>query len=181
MLGAVCDAADHQDSTEHLTTSFCCTTECSQITNSGVITVASLMKVSRIEGTNIFQMDDQLAMKIIGIIGCTPIRNKDYDPGCMISFVGGMINGLKSFGDKNKCLFTILQFIENADCVDKGIITEIIDFGINHTKANDYGTVEYLVKISFSMLWTKQEASEPRCVSFLVEIKLVKRGSSATR
>ena len=133
--------------------------ECSQITNSGVITVSSLMKVSTIEGTNIFQTDNQLAMKIIDIIGCTPIRNKDYDTGCMVSFVGGMIRSVKSIGVKTKSLFTILQFIENADCVDKGIITEIIDFGVNHTKANDYGTAEYLVKISFSMLWTKQEAN----------------------
>ena len=79
----------------------------------------------------------------LDIIGTTPVINKDYDPSCMISYVSGLIHLIKSTKGKvsigsndeshlpRNYFITIQQLIGYADCIDKGVITELIDLGTN--------------------------------------------------
>ena len=70
------------------------------------------------------------------IIGITPIVNKDYDPTCMVSFVEGMIRHMKidewkedaDIWTQGDDVFIIEALMQRADCVDKGVITEVITF-----------------------------------------------------
>ena len=78
-------------------------------------------------------------------IGSAPIINKAYDPTCMVSYVASLIRIVKTDGwDRNnvpktegdqvgKVLATLQILIVDSDCVDKGVITEMVDFGLNYT------------------------------------------------
>ena len=66
-------------------------------------------------------------------IGTTSIVNKDYDPNCMISYTADLVHLLKtSINEKYKHVFGMVQrLIVDVDCVDKGVMTEVIDWGTN--------------------------------------------------
>ena len=66
-------------------------------------------------------------------IGTTSIVNKDYDPNCMISYTADLVQLLKtSINEKYKHVFGMVQrLIVDVDCVDKGVIIEMIDWGTN--------------------------------------------------
>ena len=82
-------------------------------------------------------------------IGTAPIVSKEYNPNCMISYVAGMIRIMQTTGDKG--YFTVLMcFIGDIDCVDKDVISEVIDFGFNFT--TDYDTAEFIAAVSCNML-----------------------------
>jgi len=69
-------------------------------------------------------------------VGCTPIVNKAYDPTCMVSYVEGMVQQMKTNEFDGSDLQTFSQLTIGIDCVDKGVITETIDLGVNF--ATDY-------------------------------------------
>ena len=80
----------------------------------------------------------------------TPIVSKDYDPNCRVSYVAGMIRMAKASGDK--IYFSVVKCCTSRiDCVDKGVITEVIDFGFNFT--NDVDTAAFVARISSDMLF----------------------------
>lgn len=77
-------------------------------------------------------------------IGSTPLVNKEYDPNFTTSFVVGLTDGLigavkvegwngDSVGNR---LNTILLLINQADCVDKGVIKAMIEVGLNYANAS---------------------------------------------
>lgn len=82
-------------------------------------------------------------------IGSIPIVSKDYDPTCKISCVAGMIQPMKTA--KDYTYHPALQnFIVNADCIDKGVIMEVIDFGMNY--ANDESSVVVVMGLASAMV-----------------------------
>jgi len=87
-------------------------------------------------------------MKRLRSIGASSIASKDYDPTCTISFVAGFIRLLKDKGichrEPNSSILEHL--IRDADCVDKDVITEVIDFGTNHV--SDFESAEFAAKLS---------------------------------
>lgn len=71
---------------------------------------------------------------LLEIICTTPIVNKAYDANCMVSYTAGLIRHLKTHSKERDALGEILLcLIREADCVDKDVISEIIDLGLNHT------------------------------------------------
>ena len=85
-------------------------------------------------------------------IGMTPIVGKAYDPNCMISYTAGMLQGKIRTEDWIAFAFTILQFlVSEADCVDKDIISEVIDMGLKCTD-DDYDSASNVAIISYSMI-----------------------------
>ena len=82
-------------------------------------------------------------------IGSTSTVSKDYDPNSLVSYTAGAIQLAKINGD-NHFRGLVQIIIEEADCVDKGVITEMIDLGINYsTKVSQ---VEYVTYLLFIML-----------------------------
>ena len=77
------------------------------------------------------------------IIVTTPIVCKDYDPSCMVSYIAGLIRHLKD--DKCRADNNLYELFSSIDCVDKGVITEIIEFGINC--ANNYEMSSYAASL----------------------------------
>jgi len=76
--------------------------------------------------------------------------SKEYDPNCMVSYVAGMIQMMKATGD-NDYFSVIMGFLnDDIDFVDKGVITEVVDFGINFT--NDFDTAAFVARITHDML-----------------------------
>ena len=90
---------------------------------------------------------------LLKTIGTTPIINESYDSTCMVSYVEGLIHQMNHVG-WDGVEFTVLpQLIIGAGCVDKGVITEIINLGMNHVKDHDIG--KFVAKISFYMVFEK--------------------------
>jgi len=88
-------------------------------------------------------------------IGTTPIVSREYDPACMTSYNEDFIRHTKEVeGFKMRHDLLLLQvLVTDIDCVDKGIITALIDSGIN--VASDYdsaaiiaGLIGYCLKES---------------------------------
>ena len=92
-------------------------------------------------------------------IGSSPIMNKDYDPTCTTSFVVGLIRLLKDKGschrEPNSSILDSL--IGTADCVDKDVITEVIDLGTNY--ASDLKSAEFAAKLSSYILCNEFESA----------------------
>ena len=82
-------------------------------------------------------------------IACTSIVSKEYDPSCMVSYVAGLMRLVKATGD-TKYLVQVENLMRRTDCVDKVVITEIIDCGINHTA--DYSSASSLAGFLFLMV-----------------------------
>jgi len=86
----------------------------------------------------------------IQAVGMTPIVSKLYDPNCMISFTAGLVHQGKA-GTEASIAFTILRFlVTEADCVDKDIISEVIDIGLKYT--DDYKSALNVAITSYSMI-----------------------------
>ena len=83
--------------------------------------------------------------QVLGRIGCMPIVSKDYDPRCMISYTVRLIRcikkeepmeGLGLIFQRGNGLDVLQPLIEFGDCIDKDVITGIIDLGTNYV--HDY-------------------------------------------
>ena len=72
----------------------------------------------------------------VAVIGSTPIVSKDYDPSCMVSYTAGLICQTK-INPSEDSLLAVLVLMKEADCVDKDVITEMIDFGM---RTKDFST-----------------------------------------
>ena len=77
--------------------------------------------------------------RLVRIIGTTPVISKEYDSSCMISFTSGFIRQLnKCLGldraDDMACLTTLGYLLGGGDCVDKNVIIDLFDLGLNYVK-----------------------------------------------
>ena len=88
---------------------------------------------------------------ILESIGTTPIVSKNYDPGCLVSCTSGLLRLMKTKGCQKNDFTAVQSLIRGGDCVDKGVITEIIDLGMNYTK-EDRATAEFVSGIIASMV-----------------------------
>jgi len=86
--------------------------------------------------------------KQVAVIGSTPIVSKDYDLGCMLSYTAGLICQTKN-KESEDSLLAVLVLMKEADCVDKDVITEMIDFGM---KTKDFSTAELTMMLSNVMI-----------------------------
>jgi len=76
--------------------------------------------------------------------GTTPIVSRGYDSTCMVSFVAGLIRYTKTH-DWGEHEVRILElFIHDTDLVDKDVIIEMIDWGMNYANYDDALEVAYL-------------------------------------
>lgn len=76
-------------------------------------------------------------IRLLKTLGTTPIINKSYDPSCTVSYTAGLVRRLKT-AYLAKDVFGIVQrLIRDANCVDKGVITEIIDLGTNYSSHHE--------------------------------------------
>ena len=115
---------------------------------------------------------------ILNIIGTTPVINKEYDPNCMVSHTEGLIRQLKTTGDgdDDEDDLTMIHFlITNVDCVDKRVITELIDLGTNFT--SDFESARRVMGISQSIIFkgsaTKNSQPSDARVAFAIRAGLV--------
>ena len=83
-------------------------------------------------------------------IGSTPIINKAYDPTCMVSYVVGSIRHIKTSDWDGADLTNLQSLIFDSDCVDKGVIREVVDFGLNYT--TDSKTSQFVCLLSNMMI-----------------------------
>ena len=97
------------------------------------------------------------AKKRLDSIGATPIVSEEYDPSCRISYTSGLIRILKTGGTINDVI-NLQHLIRCADCVDKGVITELVDFGINY--ATNWDTAEVVTRISCDVILQKSNVNE---------------------
>ena len=88
----------------------------------------------------------------IGSIGSMSIINEDYDPTCMVSYTEGLLSQMKRQGSiMDEFQFSLLQsLLIFADCVDEGVINEIIGYGTNNT--SDLVSADRLTSLSFPMI-----------------------------
>ena len=113
-----------------------------------------------------YQRIEQDGIERLAAIGSTQIVNKEYDPNCMTSYTAGLvrlIDPIDCNGDHLKnCLNIILVLVDKGDCVDKGVITEIIKFGFIYANRNDcHEGAECLAGILLSMLLQKPHIHYP--------------------
>lgn len=82
---------------------------------------------------------------MLKLVGTTPIVSKDYDSTCMVSFVAGLIKHMKTNEWEDTYFDALSSLIVDAGCVDKSVIAEMIDWGLNYvTDLNDALTVSRL-------------------------------------
>ena len=94
-------------------------------------------------------------------IGTTLTISKDYDPNCMISFVVGLIRDVKKEGilSSGGCITSVLRpLMEEADCIDKDVIMEMIGLGMNYV--HDYESAVVVARLSGFMLCQELNAKE---------------------
>ena len=101
-------------------------------------------------------------LSLVQSIGIIPIISKSYDPTCMISNMVGMIHRLKndSKSGLKLPLRTFRLLIMKADCVDEGVIGEMIDMGIWHSF--DFDTAEFVAEMSSYMITRKGSVEKRR-------------------
>jgi len=94
-------------------------------------------------------------------LGSTPIVSKDSAPSCRVSSVAGLIRLLESSLDDGGAddistlhprLLCLAYLMEGADCVDKGVITEIIKVGNKLTQDSELRLVHAVASLAFVML-----------------------------
>ena len=97
---------------------------------------------------------------LLETIGTTPIVNKEHDPACMVSYAAGFIRLLnrgENLVDENH--FPLIQsLIMSVDCVDKGVISEIIRYGTNVT--SDLVSADRLTRLSYPMILQKTDTKK---------------------
>ena len=81
--------------------------------------------------------------KLMWSIGTTPIVSREYDPACITSYNEGFIHRTKEVegGNLFHDLLLLQVLVTDIDCVDKGIITALIDFGLNFASDFDSAAV----------------------------------------
>jgi len=109
--------------------------------------------------------------QLLDSIGCMPIVSKDYDydqsmattstiyyPDC-ISYTSGLIRCMKEEGSKegiwcidqiDGVLNILAPLMYEGDCIDKDVITRIMDLGTNHVQ--DYANAVVVARLSAGML-----------------------------
>ena len=98
---------------------------------------------------------------IFDIVATTPFVSKGFDPACMVSFVAGYIGLLKTEGMNAQDDFLILKrLIREADCVDKGVVSELIDLGLRYVL--DHESACFVADISHDMLYREIKAGKER-------------------
>ena len=88
-------------------------------------------------------------------IGSAPIISKTYDANCMVSYVLSFIRRIKTDGWRDDTDFSNLQFLIDSDCVDKGVMKEVIDLGyacIENTRGYNEYVFVLLSRVSAAML-----------------------------
>ena len=88
-------------------------------------------------------------LNLVQTIGSAPVVSKEYDPSNMVSFVAGKIQTMKATGSTGGFSNMLQLLIRHADCVDEGLIKEVIDLGVN---TSDYATALFVGEMSSSML-----------------------------
>ena len=94
---------------------------CAKIIELGTATLNRLIKAADTQSE-----EDRERLEIIGT---TPIISEEYDPECTTSFVVGLIRQVKIGGWTLDTSTSLRRLIANVSCVDKDVITELIDLG----------------------------------------------------
>lgn len=98
---------------------------------------------------------------LLDTIGTIPIVSTEYDSNCMVSFVVGLIREVKKEGipPLEPYITSVLQpLMEEADGIDKDVIREMIDLGMNHV--HDYASAVVVARLSGFMLSQEFKADE---------------------
>ena len=95
-------------------------------------------------------MEGESRIRLLKTIGTTPVTNKEYDSTCMTSCVAGLVRRLKAANQRKGILEMVRCLIRDADCVDKGVIIELIDLGTSYT--SDYESAINVAVISYPMV-----------------------------
>lgn len=116
-------------------------------------------------------------------ISTMPIVNKGYDPTCMVSFAEGIIRHMKideweedvDIWTQGDDVFIVEALMQKADCIDKGLVTEVVDLGSNFVC--DYKRALDMARMSSTMIqqWIspeKSQASDTR-VAFAIRNGLI--------
>jgi len=152
------------------------TEECTVISDLGTQIVCMLVNET-FQRRNIMTLELAADCRILmQSISTTPIISKDYDPHCMISYTAGYIQRMKTKGMKIPNDMMLLQaLVTDIDCVDKGIITALINFGIF---ASDFRTAALVAGLSGDVLLerlnkaTLRQQSDTR-VAFAIRAGLI--------
>jgi len=117
----------------------------------GIVTAGRLLTEVLVNGSQ-----GESRILLLKTIGTTPIVNKEYDPSCMVSYTAGLVHQLKLTDRRTGILDKVRRLIREADCVDKGVITELIDFGTkytpNHESALDVALIIFSMTLENSNL-----------------------------
>ena len=121
------------------------------ITTSGIVSISMGIIEMLVNEMDLF-LEEESRIRLLQTIGTTPIVNKEYDPSCMVSYTAGLALRLKTSGeDQIDDLFAIIQrLVREADCVDKGVIIELVDLGTNYTL--DYESASNVGILSLAMI-----------------------------
>ena len=95
-------------------------------------------------------MEEERRIQLLETIGTSPIVNKEYDPSCMTSYTAELVRRLKNHayaGDFTSVFGSVRRLMGDGDCVDKEVITEVIDLGLNHV-----GNYEDSLKVGMLLL-----------------------------
>ena len=125
--------------------------DCEHIVKLGRKTTANIImdEDNFTEDENGYRIATQDGKKRLRSIGTTPMLNKDYDPPtCNTSFIVGFIRLVKEEGSwQRKPNSSIIEhLIGDADCVDKGVIEEVIDLGTKY--ASDFECAKIAARLS---------------------------------
>ena len=94
------------------------------------------------------------------LVGTTPVVSRDYDPNCKTSYVVGLIRCMKT-NERDSIQFDALaNLIVDAGCVDKGVITEMIDWGLNYVA--DLNDALGVAQLSYDMLLKLNVSNEEK-------------------
>ena len=126
---------------------------CTQTVSIGMNTVAQLVR-GAYKSTGHGESITSEGISRLKIIGKIPVVSKKYDPNCTISYVEGLIHLAKREGAElfvpSIGAYILESLIENAGCVDKDVIKEMIDWGTNYD--HDVDSAELVTKLSSSMI-----------------------------
>jgi len=134
----------------------------------GIVTASRVLMVMLVN-----EMEGESRPQLLDIIGTTPVMNKEYDSTCMISSVAGVVRRLKLIEERQrKGIFDVTQrLVREADCVDKGVITEVIDLGTNYT--SDYECALSVALLSLKCIVDKDNEPNDTRVAFAIRTGLI--------
>jgi len=135
----------------------------------GIVTASRVLMAMLVN-----EMEGESRPQLLDIIGTTPVINKEYDSTCMISSVAGVVRRLKMIDERQrKGIFDVIQrLVREADCVDKGVITEMIDLGTNYT--SDYECALSVALLSLKCIVDKNSEPNDTRVAFAIRTGLIK-------